>query len=400
MRDFIEKKWFLLVWFLFLCLCLFVSNVKAEDIELSSSSTYYYMGVGTSLATQQPDYSYRPNNTFDISTTYQGTFSQLGYQNPMYIPSANYPVSTGSVLFGSVRDLDFTISGISPTLKNGSSYKLVVRIFNSSSNTITNNLNYPNLMCNYNNNWYTTCFSNINSSYSYDQVSGILTITVLFTMNHDSAGFFYQLNSSSSGYNGQGHGQFVWNSLEINNAQFTLRSVNLYLVSGDSGSDVIINQNNTIINQNSTQINQNDTIIQQNQTQITQQQSTNEKLDQIEQTITNDNTTQASNSASSYFSNFSNNTHGLTGIITLPLSTIQSLTSATCSPLVIPIPYTNSSISLPCMSVIYNTYVPSIYNLWKIVSFGIIAYFICLDIFRMVKNFKDPNKDEIEVLDL
>lgn len=103
---------------------------------------------------------------------------------------------------------------------------------------------------------------------------------------------------------------------------------------------------------------------------------------------------------SDFFNNFSDQDFGLSSIITIPLTTIQSLTSKTCLALQVPIPFTNSNVSLPCMTEIYQNNVPTIYNLWKIVSFGLIAYFIAIDIFHMVKGFKDPESDKVEVLDL
>lgn len=103
---------------------------------------------------------------------------------------------------------------------------------------------------------------------------------------------------------------------------------------------------------------------------------------------------------SGFFNDFEDNQHGLTGIITAPLSAIQSITSKTCQPLQIPIPFTNKNVSLPCMTEVYNQRIPTIYNIWKVVSFGIISYFICIDIFHIVKGFKDPESDKVEVLDL
>ena len=101
-----------------------------------------------------------------------------------------------------------------------------------------------------------------------------------------------------------------------------------------------------------------------------------------------------------FFTGFQNNDHGLSSIITLPLQTIQDLANNNCVALSVPIPYTNSSVTLPCMKNFYRNYIPDIYDIWQIVSFGIISYLICIDVFKMVKGFKDPNEDKIEVLDL
>ena len=133
-----------------------------------------------------------------------------------------------------------------------------------------------------------------------------------------------------------------------------------------------------------------------NQNSNNNQAQTNQKLDDINNSINNDNV----DDKTSFFTNFDNDSHGLTGIITLPLTTIQNLANSSCVSLSIPIPFTNSNVSLPCMTQVYQTYIPSVFSIWQVVSFGIISYLICLDIFKMVKGFKDPNDDKVEVLDL
>ena len=108
----------------------------------------------------------------------------------------------------------------------------------------------------------------------------------------------------------------------------------------------------------------------------------------------------SNDTGTSFFDNFTDNDYGLSQIITIPLNTIQSLTSKTCTSLQVPIPFTNSNVSLPCMTDIYEDNFSSIYALWKTVSFGIVAYLISIDIFHIVKGFKDPESDKVEVLDL
>lgn len=103
----------------------------------------------------------------------------------------------------------------------------------------------------------------------------------------------------------------------------------------------------------------------------------------------------------SFFEDFEDEDFGLSGILTLPLTTIQSLTSKTCTALQIPIPFTdNKKITLPCMTAIYEEHFGAIYDIYKVVSFGIISYFICINIFAMVKGFKDPDNDKVEVMEL
>lgn len=139
---------------------------------------------------------------------------------------------------------------------------------------------------------------------------------------------------------------------------------------------------------------------QQEQQQIDQNQVIIDNLDDINSSINNSNIGGASSDASNFFSNFSTDDFGLSSIITIPLSSINSLASSTCSPLSVPIPNTGKNITLPCMTQVYQEHVPEIFTLWRIVSFGIIAYFICIDIFHIVKGFKEPDSDKVEVLDL
>lgn len=126
----------------------------------------------------------------------------------------------------------------------------------------------------------------------------------------------------------------------------------------------------------------------------------NDNLGNINDNITNNDINGAQNTANGFFDNFSDNDYGLSSIITIPLSSIQKITNATCTPINIPIPFTNKNIPLPCMGTIYQQNVPLLLNIWQVVSFGLISYAIIVDIFGMVKKFKDPNDDKLEVMDL
>lgn len=102
----------------------------------------------------------------------------------------------------------------------------------------------------------------------------------------------------------------------------------------------------------------------------------------------------------SFFNDFDNNMHGLSGIITIPLNAIRSFANSTCTALHIPIPFTNKYLDVPCMSTIYETHIPTLYHLIQTLWYGILSYLALTDIFYMVKGFKDPDSDKIEVLDL
>lgn len=128
--------------------------------------------------------------------------------------------------------------------------------------------------------------------------------------------------------------------------------------------------------------------------------SSSSKIDDITDSINDDNVSGATNKASNFFSNFTTNTHGLTSIITAPLSAIQSLTSATCSPLVLPLPFVNSNLTLPCMRPIYVDNFGGFMTLYDTITLGIVSYWILVRIFALVKDFKNPEHDEVEVMEL
>lgn len=127
---------------------------------------------------------------------------------------------------------------------------------------------------------------------------------------------------------------------------------------------------------------------------------TNKNLNDLNDNITNSDSSNAKNDANNFFSNFQTDTFGLTSIITAPLNLISSLTSKTCSPLNLPLPFVNKSLPLPCLSTIYNEYFGSFLTIYQTITFGIVAYWVCVRIFNLVKDFKNPDHDEIEVMDL
>lgn len=128
---------------------------------------------------------------------------------------------------------------------------------------------------------------------------------------------------------------------------------------------------------------------------------TNNQLGDLNNSLNNSNTSGATNDASNFFSNFTTDTFGLTSIITAPLSLINSITSSSCSILRLPLPYLeNEYLELPCMNTIYTRYFGSFFNIYQTITFGIVAYWVIVRIFNQVKDFKNPDHDEIEVLDL
>lgn len=138
-----------------------------------------------------------------------------------------------------------------------------------------------------------------------------------------------------------------------------------------------------------------------------QQKEANETMKRVEEEqkktndlLEDDDIQGAQDSAGGFFNGFTTDTHGLTSIITAPLSLISSISSSSCSPLVIPLPFVDKDLTLPCMSSIYSQHFGSFLSIYQMITFGIIAYWVCVRIFNLVKDFKNPDHDEIEVLDL
>lgn len=132
-----------------------------------------------------------------------------------------------------------------------------------------------------------------------------------------------------------------------------------------------------------------------------------EAVDEVKQEVSdlNDNITSTDTSGSEevaggFFDDFDNEDYGLSDIITMPLQVINNITSATCSPLELPLPFVDTDVTLPCMYDIYDDYFGGFLTIYQTITFGIVAYWVCINIFRMVKNFKNPDNDEVEVLDL
>ncbi len=192
-------------------------------------------------------------------------------------------------------------------------------------------------------------------------------------------------------------------------------SLGLLAVEFSTSPFPVYSSEETLIKQNDTIINKLDELKGSNGQLVYQQQQTNSKLDEnnklakekLEQDkkqheeIMDDDTSGANSEAESFFSGFSTDTHGLTSIITAPLTLIGNITSSTCSPLALEVPFVEGkTLNLPCMSSIYKKHFGSLLNVYQIATFGLVAYWVCVRIFALVKDFKNPDHDEVEVMDL
>lgn len=132
-----------------------------------------------------------------------------------------------------------------------------------------------------------------------------------------------------------------------------------------------------------------------------EQEETNQKLDDIKDSITDSDTSSSEDTAGGFFNDFSDDDYGLSDIVTLPLEYIKQMSSS-CQPLTIPaIDFlNNSSITFPCMSSIYSKYFGSFLTIWQIITFGLVAYRVIVQIFAIVNDLKNPDSDNVEVMEL
>lgn len=220
-------------------------------------------------------------------------------------------------------------------------------------------------------------------SFSVDTIkrnTGTNSITLTFTPSFNAA--YVQFTISLGVYN-----YIQQNIYRVSNIavyplnQFGVLSASISTTSNDTSSTTnSISQQTTVIENKTNAI-------------LNQQEKTNSLL-------SSDDTDEATSKAGEFFSGFETNTFGLTSIITAPLNLIQSITSSTCSPVGIPIPYVNKTLNLPCLGSIYSEHFGAILTIYQTITFGIVSYWVCVRIFNLVKDFKNPDHDEIEVVDL
>lgn len=127
---------------------------------------------------------------------------------------------------------------------------------------------------------------------------------------------------------------------------------------------------------------------------------TNDKLDDLNDNITNSDTSDSQSSAGSFFEDFTSDDYGLSDIITMPLTFIKGLSNASCYSLDLPFPFVEQNVQIPCMTSIYENYFGSFLTLYQTITTGFIAYWVCVNIYRLVKNFKNPDDDKVEVMEL
>lgn len=129
------------------------------------------------------------------------------------------------------------------------------------------------------------------------------------------------------------------------------------------------------------------------------QEESNKTQEEIKDAITDSNVD--TNTGNSFFDNFSTEDNGgISGIITAPLTLINSLldNQGTCTDLEFPI--MGKDVAIPSGCIIWDKVPNSIETIIQMLVCGTGAYFILTKLFKDINNLKDPNKSEVSTLDL
>lgn len=157
-------------------------------------------------------------------------------------------------------------------------------------------------------------------------------------------------------------------------------------------SDILMNSINSMINNS---INNTNNII---NNQNKNQQQTNEKLDNIDNTLKDDEID--TSGASSFFEDFESKDHGgLSTLITAPLNVIVKITDK-CKPIVIDV--LGKNITLPCGDTLFwdRPDVKTFRAIWNVIVCGPILYYLLIKLYKVIEGLKNPDDDRIEVVDL
>lgn len=121
--------------------------------------------------------------------------------------------------------------------------------------------------------------------------------------------------------------------------------------------------------------------------------------DKIDDTLNDDDTSEADSKITGFFNDFADNSHGLSSIVTAPLNAVNAMLTTTCT--APSATYKGSTFSLPCGSILWEqegasalkTFINLIYG-------GLICYGIVKSLFKDVNDLKNPENDKVDVMNL
>lgn len=141
-------------------------------------------------------------------------------------------------------------------------------------------------------------------------------------------------------------------------------------------------------------------IEEQTQQQHQDAQNTQNAINDVNNSLNDDNV----DNQGSFFSGFdSGSTGSLMDLISLPIDFIDSLNNS-CQPIQLPHLQMYSfdfQLTIPCMSTfVYNQFSTTIINTLKLIINGFLVYYMLKWFIGFIHDLKDPNNDDLEVMDL
>lgn len=135
------------------------------------------------------------------------------------------------------------------------------------------------------------------------------------------------------------------------------------------------------------------------------QQEANEKLDEVNDNITSDNTDKADNQGSGFFNDFATSDNGgISGIITAPLTLINGMVDGNnkCDNLEINLSFLgkNKEVYLPSGCIMWNKAPDSAVALYQTLLCGVFGYILMINLFKEIQDLKNPKDEEVDTLDL
>lgn len=135
-----------------------------------------------------------------------------------------------------------------------------------------------------------------------------------------------------------------------------------------------------------------------------EQKVTNDKLDDLNDNITSDDTSGGESQGSSFFNDFAvNDNGGISGIITSPLNVINKMLEGnTCESLTFNLSFLgkNKEISLPSGCILWNKASQSAVIIYQTLLCGLFSYILATNLFKDIEKLKNPKESEVDTLDL
>lgn len=359
------KKILILVFGL-LSMFLFILKPKALDTEISHGRVQYnlYKGIVP---------SYCENNNCSsalgpVTMFYEGNVGDTSYA------ILNSSGNTG-LYYDSIRMIDFNI--YNTDFQYNKPY-LVKFVLETGSDININSIDL---------NKRVVCSSCDRVSVSYKEISSSPTrkyeLSVFFLSSSTTNSMEIVIGNNSLDL--LNFAYLFYNTHRTSSEGIRINSVNVYLLDDDSA---LLGGIQNAINSNLEQTKEliNNTIV------------TNGKLDNINDSMTNDDID--TSGANSFFEDFESKDHGgLSTLITAPLNVIVKITDK-CKPIVIDV--LGKNITLPCGDTLFwdRPDVKTFRAIWNVIVCGPILYYLLIKLYKVIEGLKNPDDDRIEVVDL